>query len=188
MKAVKLTLAVVGIVGLLFGLAPGVWAGGAGGVLACCVVTNPGGGALAMKGTMAVVWTPPPVGPNVDVKLRLERGGKFGFFQLNLKANIYGLDNFEFSCVVLNPDEPGNSDETKDAVTTFVNEILDSFFPARKSLLRLVITRSSITFTDGNAGGPIGTTGRVAAIGDIIIYAVDPDNANLEPNLDCETQ
>ena len=200
MKSVKFIPMVIAFAGLLFSLTPPAWAGGAGGELGCCVVTNPGGGALAIKGTMAVVYTWPAESElaNLDVKLRLERGGKFGFFQLNLKQNIYGLDNFEITCLVLNPYEPkpteqGNSIE---AVKALVNQILGTFFPGSGrdcTNTRLVITRSSVTNTDGSAGGPIQTipgdettnTDRIAAMGDIMIYAVDPEDAKVEQNCNC---
>ena len=59
MKTVKLISMVLAIAALPFLITPSVWAGGgAGGLLGCCVVTNPGGGAIAIKGTMAVVYTP----------------------------------------------------------------------------------------------------------------------------------
>jgi hypothetical protein len=190
MKSRKLAIGFVGSLVFLFGFTVAAWAGGgAGGVYACCVVDNPGGGAIALDGTISVVWSPSP-SPYVDVKLRLERGGKFAFFQLHLdEPQIALLDNFEFTCAVLNPNEPSHLNlASAGAVQILVDQILTAFFPGTgfdHTNTKLVITRKSITFTDGNAGGPIDGTGRVAAMGDVNLYVVSPAAANYESNPNC---
>jgi hypothetical protein len=190
MKSIRRAIIVTGILGLVvnFWLVDSVYAGGgAGGINGCCIVENPGAGAIALNGTMAVDY----MGSNSDVKLRLERGGKIGFFQLNLIGDIDGLDNFEIACLVLNPYEPqpsGIPDINFDAVVLLVQDILDTFFPDSGMTPEdtgLVITRKSISFTDGNSGGPVGQTGRSAAMGDITIYVVDASKARYEPNGNC---
>lgn len=193
MKSRKLAIVIVSSLVFLFGVPFAAWAGGAGGQLACCVVNNPGGGAIALQGTGSVVYSPPP-SSYIDVKLRLERGGKFAFFELHLDENIFGLDNFEITCLIFNPNEPkpsgyptGNPASIA-AVAALVDDILHTFFPGSgldHTNTRLVITRKSITLTDGSAGGEIGTTGRLAAMGDVVVYVVNPAGANYENNSQC---
>lgn len=196
MKSRKLAIVIVGSLVFLLGVTFAAWAGGAGDVYGCCVVDNPGGGAIALGGTVTVVYSPSSPSPgNIDVKLRLERGGKLAFFELHLDENVYGWDNYEIMCLILNPNEPkpsgippNSNPASVTAVATLVDEILNAFFPGgglNHNNTWLVITRKSITLTDGNAGGQIGTTGRIAAIGDVIVYVVDPANARLESNPNC---
>jgi len=193
MRSRKLAIVIIGSLVFLFGVTFAAWAGGAGGVYGCCVVDNPGGGAIALQGTVTVVYSPPVllVPAYIDVKLRLERGGKFAFFELHLNENIFGWDNYEIMCVILNPKEPKptNDQGSVSAVQALVNDILTTFFPMsglNNANRRLVITRKSITLTDGNAGEEIpGTGGRRAAIGDVVVYVVDPANARLESNPNC---
>jgi hypothetical protein len=195
MKSRKLAIVIVGTMLFLFGLTSGVWAGGAGGVLGCCVADRPGIGHFVLKGTIAVVYSPPIFQPDyipayIDVKLRVERGEKIGFFELNLGEDIYGLDNFEIGCLFLNPEEPkptGDPDSQL-RVEAFVDEILSTFFPGsgfNHTNRLLVLTRKSISDTDGSAGGPIPFTDRIAAIGDVKIYVVDPAKVKLEANPNC---
>lgn len=173
MKAIKLTLVVVGIVGLLFGQAPGVWAAGAPGFLGCCVVQNPGGGALGIKATIALLYDR-FTNHNVDVKLRLERGGQQKFFILNISEPIYGMSNEEVCCIILNPNEPDVTEDTRNSVSLLVADILALFFPGLDpTKTRLVITLGSISDTDGPAAQEFGNTGRFFSIADALIYAVD---------------
>ena len=58
MKQTKLALVVVGALVCLVGLTSWAWAGGAGGVLACCVADRLGIGHIELEGTIAVVYTP----------------------------------------------------------------------------------------------------------------------------------
>lgn len=215
MKNQKIALTVIGALGLLFILTTGVWAGaGQGGFAACCVVTNPGGGALALKGTWALELIPSeesPAGAFIDVKVRLERAGQFAFLDLTLDENlggfIAGLDNDETACLLLNPNsanqypvEPPDTSETSDRVIAFVDQILSTFFPDKGMTAvntALVITRGSVTFTDGPAGSPVSPypgvenppvpdTDRKSSIGDITIYAIDKENAKYEPDSDAQ--
>lgn len=190
MKTAKLTLVVIGIVGILLGLTPNAWAGGgpAPGD-ECCVVVNPGGGALALKGTMALVYDKGNY-HNVDITLRLERSGDQHFFRLNIQTNLKYLTNEGIACLILNPKETGDPDIIP-KVENLVNEILSAFFVGLDtSNTRLVITRNSISDTQGvygcsdDKGEPVycvipGTT-RTSTLGDITVYAVDRDQANLE--------
>jgi len=194
MKSRKLAIIIVGTMLFLFGLTSGVWAG-AGGVLGCCVADRPGIGHFVLKGTMAVVFTPTEAGgPNVDVKLRLElpleRRIEIGFFELNLQEDIYGLDNFEIVCLFLNPAEPPPTGDpsTTPRVQAFVDDILATMFPGSgfdHTNRLLVLTRKSISETDGSGGGQIPGTDRIAAIGDVKIYVVDPAKVKLEQNFNC---
>jgi hypothetical protein len=188
MKLRKLAIVVVGSLVFLFGVAFAAWAGGAAGAYACCVVDNPGGGAIALQGTVTVVYSPSPLNYS-DVKLRLERGGKFGFFELHLQFDydVSGIDNFEWMCLILNPNEPPSA-TNQNAVNALVNEILTFFFPGaglNPTNTSLVITRKSITLTDGNVGGGIPGTDRLAAIADVVVYAVNTANARFEYNPNC---
>lgn len=191
MKSRKLAIVIVGSLVFLFGVALAAWAGGAGGAYACCVVKHHAG-AIALHGTAAIVWSPPP-SSYIDVKLRLENKENFAFFELHLDENIYGLDNYECACLILNPNEPKPSGWPGDpasvaAVQQLVDEILNAFFPGGgldHTNTWLVITRKSITETDGNAGGEIPGTNRVAAMGDVKVYVMNPAKAKLEYNPNC---
>lgn len=208
MKNQKIALTVIVALGFLFILTTGAWAGaGAGGYAACCVVTNPGGGALAIKGTWALELIPQTEVPGafIDVKIRLERAGQFEFFDLTLNENIEGLDNDEIACLILNPNSPNQYTDldpayiskTPERVAAFVTQILTTFFPDQGMDVdntALVITRGSVTFTDGPGGSPVSEvpgadppqdTDRISSIGDIMIYAIDKDKANYEPNAQC---
>ncbi|MBW1802018.1 MAG: hypothetical protein JRJ85_14965 [Deltaproteobacteria bacterium] len=190
MKPVKLSLVVICILGLVFGLTPQIFAtGGPAPGDECCVVINPGGGALAMKGTMALVYD---VGNNhnLDIMLRLERSGEQKFFRINLSGvPLLGLTNEGITCLILNPKETANpAIQTK--VTAFVNEILGAFFDGLNATnTRLAITSYSISDCQGVYGCDDGTgtptyclipeTDRTSSLGDIVIYAVDSSKANL---------
>jgi len=193
MKQTKLALVVVGALVFLVGLTSWAWAGGAGGILGCCVADRRGSGHVELEGTWTVVYSPYISAQEpayIDVKLRAEKGKKIGFFELNLKEDVFGLDNFEIGCLILNPNEPKPTDDpsTIPRVQAFVNEILRTFFPHSGydyTNRWLVLTRKSFTDTDGSAGGPILDTPRTAAIGDVEIYVVDPHKVKLESNTDC---
>jgi len=190
MKPVKQILIIISILGLLFGLTPQVFAGGSPAPGdECCVVVNPGKGALAMKGTMALVYEA-GIDFNLDVTLRLERSGAQHFFRLNLLGlDLYGLTNEGIACLILNPNETANS-LIQGKVTNFVNEILSAFFNGPTAAdTRLVITSYSISDCQGvyecinTSGEPVfcvipGTT-RTSRLGDIVIYAVESAKANL---------
>jgi hypothetical protein len=196
MKQTKLALVVVSALVCLVGLTSWAWAGGAGGVLACCVADRLGIGHIELEGTVAIVYNPgyycgdEYVPANVDVKLRLEKGRLIGFFELNLREDIYGLDNFEIGCLFLNPNEPEPTGDpsTTPRVQAFVDDILATMLPRsgfNHTNRLLVLTRKSISDTDGSAGAQIPGTDRVAAMGDVKIYVVDPARVKWEDNPNC---
>jgi len=196
MKRVKLVVMVVGIVGLLFALTPEVWANGepAPGD-ECCVVINPGGGALALKGTAALEVVPLGLADfSLDVLLRLERSGNQHFFRLNLTGvDLTPLTDQGILCLVLNPleFEPG---QNRIKITAFVNQILSAFFTGLSTeSTRLVITLSSFSDFQGvfscddpNEEGhdrllceiPGTIPPRIFTMGEITIFAVDADRVN----------
>lgn len=135
----------------------------------CCVVVNPGNGAMALKGTVAIeyTWTdgiPAPGYPNgtligdLDVLLRLSKGqgGESKFFRLYLAGeDLEELADPSILCLVLNPKE-SDIEENRDKVWEFVNEILHAFFGSDTSLTpdntRLAITYDSISEAQGVFG------------------------------------
>ena len=177
------------IAALLLLSATAAWAGAGEGV-GCCTVINPGGGASAIKGTLALHYTMPTgIEPaRSDVELRLERSSLRGFFTISLTNNLAGKNNEEIVCFILNPAEPGQNVADANAVEALVDEILEYFFEGKgldSTNTKLVITRSSITNTDGPSGtdildGGSSPTGRVLALADIVIYAVDAARLRLE--------
>jgi len=156
------------------------WAGvGPAGTGPCCVIANPGAGALALKGTMALVWDPGTL--NVDITLRLERSGDLRFFRLNVPLNLQGQTDAQIICLILNPcatEDP----ELREPVTVFVNEILNAFFPGLTACdTKLAITAGSIANAQGNLECLEGNTPencyipgthRVSTLGDLTIYVV----------------
>lgn len=199
MKPIKLSLVIVCFLGLVFGLSPQVFASGGGPAPGdvCCALANPGGGASAMQGTMALVYD--PHSKSVDVTLRLKRSGEQHFFRLNLSPlPLEGLNNEAIVCLILNPGESENPD-IENKVRDFVNEILETFFNGLNAEnTKLGITLESITDCQGIYGcidseyDPvycvIPDTDRVSSLGDITIYAVDINKINyLNPGV-CQTQ
>ncbi len=185
MKSIKLILIVVCIFCFFISLVPQVYAtGGPAGTDPCCLVINPGQGALALKGTLAMVYDPGTY--NVDVTLRLERSGNQAFFRLNFIANLIGKTDNQILCYIFNPKETNDSGII-DPTNNFVKEILETFFSGlTPENTRLVITPSSasdyqgIYYCDlGNKLCKIGETTRVSTLGDITIFAVDANRVNL---------
>ena len=193
MKTIKLkTLLLIIVVGIVLGLVSQVSAGGSPAPGdECCVVINPGGGADAMKGTMALVYDPDD-NYSLEITLRLQRSGEQKFFRLKLTLgfSIEGLSNEAIICLILNPEET-NSSKIQESVTLFVNQILLAFFGENYTAdnTRLVITSDSISNYQGvyecthEDGSPVycsvpGTT-RISTLGDIVIYAVDRDKAKM---------
>ena len=187
MKYFKLTLAMTAVFGLCVGLAPLVWAGGAGGGIqqASCQVENPGGGALMLKGTATVINDASEEVPTAEVTIRLERSGVLRFYRLLLPKNsVADLTNEEIACRFLNPEDT-NDPYTIAAVNAFVDNILSEFFGLSSEYYKLVITRKSITNTDGPVGDEIPAwnpdldppdfegTYRWSSVSDILIYAVE---------------
>ena len=161
MKKSNVAVFVVGILGVFFWPALQAWgepsfpAPGS----KTCVVNNPGKGALAIKGTVAVEvvngFNAPRSSQDVDFTLRLERSGAQHFFRLHLVTELGAMSNEAIACRMLNPNDTDDLDtENVDPdeyvsrdVSTLVNQILTTFdLPGR----RLVITDSSIS----DAGEP----------------------------------
>jgi hypothetical protein len=192
MKTAKFAVLALCVMGLLIGFCAQALAGAgpAEGDPPCCLVVNPGTGALSMKGTMALVYTPGQV-PNLDVTLRLERSGVQHIFRLNIQGvNLKGMLDEYIVCLILNPRETGSPD-VQEKVTFFVNSILSAFFTGLDpSDTKLVITRGSISSPQGvlacsdeNADPVyclIPETTRVSSMGDITIHAVSADKARYE--------
>ena len=193
MKKVKVSVVALCVMGLLVGFSAQARAGAgpAEGDPPCCQVINPGTGAISMKGTMALVYTPGEV-PNLDITLRLERSGVQRIFRLNIQGvNLEGMLDEYIVCVILNPYETGYL-EVQERVATFVNSILSAFFTGLDaSNTRLVITRSSISTPQGvlacsdeNADPTYCLIPpdniRVSSMGDVAIYVVSADRARFE--------
>jgi hypothetical protein len=203
MKSRKLAIVIVGSLVFLFGVTFAAWAGGgAAGQYACCVADNPASSYAALTGTVTVVYSPPEgtcpseecIPAYIDVKLRLERGSKIGFFELHLNENVMYWTNYEIMCLILNPNEPKPSGyPTGDlasiaAVANLVDQILGTFFPKGgldHTNASLVLTRKSITLTDGGTTDTIPTTDRIAAMGDVVVYVINPASVRWEYNPQC---
>lgn len=192
MKPIKLNILVLIVFGIVFGLISQVSAGGSPAPGdECCVVINPGGGASALKGTMALVYDPYD-NHSLEITLRLQRSGEQNFFRLKLTLDfsIEGLSNEAIICLILNPEET-NIYKIQESVTLFVNQILLAFFGENYTAdnTRLVITSDSISNYQGvyecsdEYGSPVYCsvpgTERISTLGDIVIYAVDRDKAKL---------
>jgi|RhiMetdeSRZDD1v2_1073273.scaffolds.fasta_scaffold406781_1 hypothetical protein len=139
-------------------LAFDAWAGGPGGGIATCQVTNSSGGALAIRGTVAVeTLQSVAVATDVDYTFRLTRSGATAFFRFTKNALVFGKTNEDVLCLAL--DDLGLS-----------AQILAAFnLPPNR---RLVITDKSITNAEVQSLDQIiPGTGRASTMGDIVIYA-----------------
>ena len=197
MKTSRIIMAIATTAILLFS-AQEVWAGASTGV-GCCTVVNPGSGALAIKGTLGIDFTSNLFGkvPRADVLLRLERTGLLGWFTVTVSEDLYGKSNEEIACCILNPSEPDLQDVDRDDVSALVKQILEFFFEGKglnPTNTRLVITRASITNTNGPDGARIlefngeesEATDRFFALADIVIYAISTGNVRLDdPDFSC---
>jgi hypothetical protein len=160
MKTCKTTLLVAGVLVALFGLTPKAWAGGGSVGTACTLAGNPGAGAIALRGTAAAEAhnVSESVVSDVDLTLRLERGGVTKFFRSNNSvANFFGFTNEDVICTFI-------SDSTLKA------QIINQF--GLNATWKLVLTDKSLS----NASDPafIGSGSRLSGIADVIIYAVRP--------------
>jgi hypothetical protein len=184
MKSIKMTLLAISIIALIFGMVPSVFATGSPAPGDdCCVVANPGSGALAFKATLSLVYDETNnSNPNLDVTLRLQRSGDLKFFRLNLTGyNLKGLANEAILCMIFNP--ANTSDPRVDA---FVNQIRLDF--GLRADTRFAITANSLTDfmgvydCDSGSGEPgnciIPGTFRSSTLGDFILYNVQIDRFN----------
>ena len=175
MKTNKTIVLVAGIFLVLFGLTLQAWGGGepAGGTPSC-LVKNAGGGAIALNATVAVEALGIDVSTTaaeVDVTLRVERGGAIGFFRLHLTNMVQFLlkSNEEIACLIVDPSNYLSGFANNAAVTELVSGpsgILAFFGLNNKT--KLVITSKSVSNTDG---GDFIASGRASAIANIIYYA-----------------
>ena len=163
-------LAVGAVICAIIGLpaAPAVWAFGGGGI-PTCLVGNPGGGALAIRGVLAVTVTS-MVGTSLpqdaDFVLRLERSGVMRFYRSHQVTPLSGLSAEEVVCRAV--DQINNSDP---AVAILVGQILTDFGPGKT---RLVITDKSVTNAEAltNAVVVPGTIpAHAASMADVLLYA-----------------
>lgn len=168
MKRIKVaSIMTIGVVGIILCITTQAWST-AGFAPApgdeCCLVQNPGAGALAIKGTVTVTFEKILATPenyyNLDAVLRLERSGDVHFFRLNIPVDQdleMHMNDRAILCLILNPLESLNEGVgivARERVKGFVNGILDTIFPGvygepGSDLLwqnaRLVITASSIS-------------------------------------------
>lgn len=167
MRLEKLLLQIL-IIGLLLGGSINAWAkSSAAGGVPTCLTSNPGNGALAIRGTINVEVTgglDNIFGPqDADFTLRLERSGATNFFRLHLSTPIAALSNEEIACRIL--DNNANPD-----VTTFVQQILTAFGiqPTRV----FVITDKSISNAEAlGTDKTIPGTSHASSMVDVTIYA-----------------
>jgi hypothetical protein len=194
MRKIKILVMAAGVAGLFLSIGIEAFAGGPAGVGPCCVVTNPGAGALALKGTMALVIDPGNISdsrpPNLDVTLRLERSSALHFFRLNISGiNVTGYTDEQLVCLILNPF--ATADESiRQPVWNFVQEILAAFSPGSTPCDKsLVIRTGSIMKAQGysecvnDSGVPVNClipgTDRISTLGDLTIFTVDQTRVRL---------
>ena len=154
MKTCKTIILMAGVFVALFGLTTKVSGGTpAGGGAASCQVTNPGGGAIALRGTAVVgVLDSLTFGAtDVDLTLRLERGANVQYFRHSRNMPVFDKSDGEVVCDFL-------GDLTGDILTAFGLPLTRGLF----------ITSTSISKTEGlqSIDSP-----RASSIADITIYA-----------------
>ncbi len=167
--------------------------GAGGGSAGACMVSNPGGGATAIRGVAAVVipdayLVQPPAtllnpAATVEVTLRVQKGSVVQAFRLEIPGvNLVNfLDNTAMACLFLDPAVTNSL-----AVRHFVDAIAQFFGVG--PVTRFVVTSKSITGTEavpGHAqqicadvaldpatGLPVCTAGTfgVSSVADIVFY------------------
>jgi hypothetical protein len=181
MNVAKLTLTVMGILGILLGLTPVARAGGAPAGLECCVKVPANlGGTIPMKATVAVYYDAhDPLNTIADATIRLERSGAQRFYRIRLTGvNMFDVSDEDRFCMLLNPCAWETNPSNRAAVITVVNAILDEFFglpsvpgtgePAGE----LLISNKSISDTDPDpdARQIPGIADRFMSIADVSVY------------------
>jgi hypothetical protein len=138
-------------------LAFNAWAGGPGGGIATCQVMNSSGGAVAIRGTVAVeALGSGGEATAVDYTFRLTRSGATAFFRLTKNTLVFGKTNEDMLCLAL--DDPNLS-----------AQILAAFNLPRGH--RLVITDKSITNAEVQSlDQVIPGTERASTMADVVIY------------------
>ncbi len=178
MKKGRLSLVMAGLIGLLCMSTTDVNAAktSVAGGTPSCLVANPGNGALAIRGTVAVELTSGIDdiygSQDADFTLRLERSGQQEFFRYHLYIPALRYSNPELLCRLL--DSNTNPD-----VIPFTQSILSAFgFP---STSQFVITNNSIineeaATTDKTIPGTDynndGSPDHGSSMADIIIYVI----------------
>lgn len=160
--------------------AAAAWAGGPADIPSC-VVPNPGSGAIALRGTVAVGVqdAATQASTNVDFTLRLERGGALAFFRVSLFTQVYARSNEGILCDLLN-------DSASPAALQLRGAILQKF--GFRSTSRFVITDKSVsnaeiqgtsgqwlcneTYTDPATLTPSCTEPRAASMADVTIHVL----------------
>src|SRR3990170_2476035 len=128
------------LIALLAAPAADAWANGAAGGAGSCLVDNPGGGAVAVRGAASVlVHDAYEIDTNngnilqinfgsvtTDFTLVLEKGSVAATFRTRLVTPVVGLDNENLACRLLNPADTSQSDVVA-AVTALVEHIRTTF-------------------------------------------------------------
>jgi len=185
MKFTNLTKLLIFTIAVLFTWSSGALAGGGPAGENCWLTDNPSGGALALKATIAVVFTPsedPDGVGNVDAVIRIQRGSDQTFYRINIAHNLIGDSDEIISCKLLNTciypqfSEDPITIENKRRVNELVNNITGYFFGALPDTMEFLITSRSVSDTDYNGNDEernIPNTGRAASIADLTLYAVE---------------
>ncbi len=135
-----------------------------------CVTANPGGGALALKATIAAEVDVEPAPPStVRVALRLERSGVLYFDRILLAVPIVPNTHADFICLFL-PHEDNKGVE--EAIANLGARILGAFgIPSERNLC---LTQRSVTKAEALSPLPfIPGTSTVATMVDATLYAVN---------------
>jgi len=164
------------LIALLAAPAADAWANGAAGGAGSCLVDNPGGGAVAVRGAASVLVHDAYAihadgtileihfGPlATDFTLVLEKGSVAATFRTRLVTPVVGLDNENLACRLLNPADTSQSDVVA-AVTALVEHIRTTF--GLRPGGRFVITPTSISGpTPSSAMQVPGTTAATNVVG-----------------------
>jgi len=166
----------LGLIALLVALPAAAWANGAAGGAGSCLVDNPGGGAVAVRGAASVLvhdaYVIDSTGNIVDINfgdvttdftLVLEKGSVAATFRTRLVTPVVGLDNENLACRLLNPEDTSDAGVIA-AVTALVEHIRTTF--GLRPGGRFVITPTSISGpTPSSAMQVPGTTAATNVVG-----------------------
>ena len=165
------------LIALLVAPAADAWANGAAGGAGSCLVDNPGGGAVAVRGAASVlVHDAYEIDTNngnilqinfgsvtTDFTLVLEKGSVAATFRTRLVTPVVGLDNENLACRLLNPEDTSDAGVIA-AVTALVEHIRTTF--GLRPGGRFVITPTSISGpTPSSAMQVPGTTAATNVVG-----------------------
>ena len=164
------------LIALLVAPAADAWANGAAGGAGSCLVDNPGGGAVAVRGAASVLVHDAYVidtdgniqqinfgSVKTDFTLVLEKGSVAATFRTRLVTPVVGLDNENLACRLLNPEDTSDAGVIA-AVTALVEHIRTTF--GLRPGGRFVITPTSISGpTPSSAMQVPGTTAATNVVG-----------------------